>query len=225
MVKWCNGVTKYAFTLVWCYGETNILQWCREYTNVHMVKWWNTSMKWCNNKDLHIIMVKWCNKSGEIVLIIQTSSHGKMVKQTSRDTLSAKWQNGETVILTFIIPLFCAPLRRWGQSPLLDSIRCFTRRLVYGQCRVDILIFPRAAPTPLYAVYPHCVWSMYFFFTFLLPLPTPGGFVPFCNILIIAIAHYSYADDILYYLCDTVTYTTFTSAIFSTHDLFAKVHC
>ena len=124
MVKWCNGVTKYAFTLVWCYGETNILKWCREYTNVHMVKWWNTSMKWCNNKDLHIIMVKWCNKSGEIVLIIQTSSHGKMVKQTSRDTLSTKWQNGETVILTVISPLFNALFQRWGPSLLLESIRC-----------------------------------------------------------------------------------------------------
>ena len=29
MLKWCNGVTKYAFALVWCYGETNMLQWCR----------------------------------------------------------------------------------------------------------------------------------------------------------------------------------------------------
>ena len=168
-------------------------------------------------------MVKWCNESGEIVQIIHTSSHGEMVKHTSGDILSAKWQNGETVILTFISPLFCAPLRRWGPSLLLDSTRCCTRCLVYGQCRVDLLIFPRAAPTPLDDVYPRCVRSIRFFFTFLPPLPTPGGFAPFCNLLILAIAHCSYTDNILYYLCATVTYTTFTSAIWSPHDLFAKV--
>ena len=39
MAKWCNGVSKYAFTLVWYFGETNMVQWCREYTQVHMVKW------------------------------------------------------------------------------------------------------------------------------------------------------------------------------------------
>ena len=156
---------------------------------------------------------------------IHTSSHGEMVKHTRGDILFSKWQNGETVILNFISPLFCAPLRRWGPSPLLDSIRCYTRHLVYGQFRVDLLIFPRATPNPFDAVYPHCVRLIRFFFTFLPPMPTPGGVVPFCNLLIIAIARCSYTDDILYYLCATVTYTTFTSDIWSLYDLFAKVYC
>ena len=96
MVKWCNGVTKYASTFVWCYGKTNMLQWCREYTQVHMVKWRNKVMKWFNNIDLHLIMVKWCNKYGEMVQRIHTSSHGEMVKHTSGDILFEKWKNWYT---------------------------------------------------------------------------------------------------------------------------------
>ena len=84
-----------------------------------MVKWWNTVMKWCNNKDLHLIMVKWCNKSSEIVQIIHTSSHGEMVKHTSGDILSAKWKNGETVILTFVSPLFARPSGDGGRARFL----------------------------------------------------------------------------------------------------------
>ena len=69
-------------------------------------------MKWCNNKDLHIIMVKLCNEYGEIVDRIRTSSRGKIVKHTSGYILFAKWHNGETVILTFVGPLFYAPLQQ-----------------------------------------------------------------------------------------------------------------
>ena len=70
-------------------------------------------MKWYNNKDLHLIMVKLCDEYDKIVQRIHTSSHGEMVKHTSRDILSVKWKNGETVILTFFSPLCCAPLQRW----------------------------------------------------------------------------------------------------------------
>ena len=85
---------------------------------------------------------------------IRISSHGEMVKHNSRDILFAKWKNGETVILTFIGPLFRAPLRQWGPSPLLDSISCCVQYLVYGRCRVDFLIMPRAAPTTFDAIPP-----------------------------------------------------------------------
>ena len=154
MAKLYNGVSKYAFTLVWCYGETNMVQWCREYTQVHMLKWWNTVMKWCNNKDLHLIMVKWCNGYGEMVQRIHTSSHGEMVKHTSRDVLFTKGQNYETVILTIISPLFRAPLRQWGPSSLLDSISFCIWSLVSGRYHVDPIITPQAAPTPFDTVSP-----------------------------------------------------------------------
>ena len=91
MTKGCNGVTEYTLNLVWCYGETHMVQWCREYKQVHMVKWWNIVMKRCNNKGLHLIMVKWCNKYDEMVQRIHTSSHGEMVKRTSGYILYAKW--------------------------------------------------------------------------------------------------------------------------------------
>ena len=126
------------------------------------------------------------------------------------------------IILTFISPLFRAPLRRWGPSPLLESISCRIRHLVPGRCRVDCLIVPRANPTPFDAVPLRFFRSIHFFFTFLPPPPTPGGFVPFWNLLIIDTPRCSYTGDILYYLCATVTYTTFTSSIWSPHDCFAK---
>ena len=50
------------------------------------------------------------------------------------------------------------------------------------------------------------------------------GVVPFCNLLILAIIWCSYTGDILYYICATVTYTTFTSAICYPHEHFAKVY-
>ena len=223
MVKWCNGVTKYAFTLVWCYGEMNMLQWCREYTQVHMVKWWNTVMKWCNNKDLNLIMLKWCNKYGEMVQRIHTSSHGEMLEKTSGDILFTKWQNDETVILTFIIPLFRAPLRQRGTSLLLDSISWCIQRLISGQCCIDCLIFPQAATTPFHALSHRCFRSIHLFLTFLLPPPTSGGFVHLFNLLVISVSCCSYNDNILHYLCATVTYTTLTGTIWYLHDCFAKV--
>ena len=69
-------------------------------------------IKWCNNKDLHLIMLKWYNRYGEMVHRIHTSLYGEMVKHTSGDILFVKWKNGETVILTFVSSLFHAPLRR-----------------------------------------------------------------------------------------------------------------
>ena len=157
-----------------------------------MVKWWNTVMKLCNNKYLHLIMVKWYNKYGEMVQIIHTSSHGEMVKHTSGDILFAKWQNGETVIFIFVILLFCAPLQRWAPIPLLDSIIYWILRLVSVRCRVDHIIVSQAAPTPFDAVPSRWFWLIHFFFTFLPPLPTPGGFVtssfsPFINVPILVI--------------------------------------
>ena len=64
--------------------------------------------------------------------------------------------------------------------------------------------------------------------TFLLYLPSTtantGGVVPFCNLLILSIVRCFYNGDILYYLCATVTFTTFTSAIWSPHGNFTKVY-
>ena len=187
-----------------------------------MVKYWNTVMKWCNNKDFHLIMVKLCNEYGEIVEIIHTSSHCEIVKHTSGDIIFAKWQNGATVILIFVSPLFCAPLQRRGPIPLPDFIwRIY--RFVSVRCRIDHLIVLRAAWRPFDAVSPCWFWFIHFFFTFLLPPPTPGWFIPFCNLLILATPWCSYTGDILYYLCANVTYTTFTSAIKSLYERFAKV--
>ena len=67
-------------------------------------------MKWCDNKYLHLMMVKLCNEYGKMVQIMHTISHGEMVKHTSVDILFEKWENGETVILTFVIALFHDPL-------------------------------------------------------------------------------------------------------------------
>ena len=137
-----------------------MVKWCREYTQVHMVKWWNT--------------------------LAEISS---------------------------ISSIFSAPL---------DSISCFIFHIVSGWCHVDGLIVPQAVPMPFNAAYSRCFWLIHFIFTFLPPPPTPGGFVPFWNLLIIDTPRCSYTGDILYYLCATVTYTTFTSSIWSPHDCFAK---
>ena len=169
-------------------------------------------------------MVKWCNEYGEMVQRIHTISHGDMMKHTSGDILFTKWKNGETVILTFVSPLFCAPLQQWVPSPLLDSISCCIRRLVSGCFRVDRIIVPLADQTPFNSVSPCCFRSKNFFFTFLLPLPTPWGFVALFNLLVLAIVRCFYTGDILYHLCATVTYTTFTNAIWSPYDRFAKVY-
>ena len=96
--------------------------------------------------------------------------------------------------------------------------------VVSGQFRVDCLIFPQPAPMNFDAVSPLCFQSIHFFFDFLPPPLKLGGFVPFCNLLIIAIFCCSYNDDILYYLCDTITYKTSTSDIWSLHDHFVKVY-
>ena len=66
-------------------------------------------MKWCNKKNIHLIMVKWCNKSGEMLQRIHTSSYGEMEKHLCVDILWAKWKNYETVIIIFIGPLLCPP--------------------------------------------------------------------------------------------------------------------
>ena len=147
-----------------------------------------------------------------------------MEKHTGRDILFEKWKNGETVILTFVSPLFCYPLKWWGPIPLLVSISCCIHRLSSGRWSVDSLIVLRAAPTNFNSISPHWFQSIQFFITFLPPSQTPGEFSPFFNLLILSIARFSYTGDILYYLCATVTFTTFTSAIWSPHGNFTKVY-
>ena len=124
-------------------------------------------------------MVKWCNEYGEMVQRIHTSYHGILVKHASGDMLFTKWQNGETVILTFISPLFCTSLQLWGPIRLLDSISCYIHHLNSGWCLIDCLIVPLADPTPINAVSPCWFWSIHFFYNFLLPQPTLGFFFPF----------------------------------------------
>ena len=169
-------------------------------------------------------MVKWCNESGEMVQRIHTSLHCEMVKHTSGDILFAKCKNSETVILAFVIPLFQAPLQQWGPILLLESIRCCFWHIISGWCYVYRLIIPWGALTPFDAVSSRFFWLIHFFFAFFPPPPTPGGLVPFCNLFIITIVCVSYTGNILYYLCVTVRYTTFTSAIWSPHDLFVKFY-
>ena len=84
-------------------------------------------------------MVQWCNEYCEMVQIIHTISLGEMMKHSRGDILFAKWQNCETVILTFTSPLFHYPLQQWEPSPLLDSISCFIHRL----CIIRLWALPR----------------------------------------------------------------------------------
>ena len=65
--------------------------------------------------------------------------------------------------------------------------------------------------------------------TFLLCLPsttanTGRGVVKFYKLLILAIIRCPYTGDIIYYLCDTITYTTSTSATWYLHDHFVEVY-
>ena len=108
---------------------------------------------------------------------------------------------------------------------LLDSISCCIQRLVSGRCRVDRLIIPQSFPTLSDDVSP----PLLLIDTFLLYLPyatanTGGGVGPLLKLLVLDITCCSYTGDILYYICATVKYTTFTSAIWSPHDRFAKVY-
>ena len=194
-----------------------------------MVKWWNTVVKWCNNKDLHIIVVKWCNVYGEMVQIIHTSSHGKMVKHSSGDILFAKWLDSETVLYSPSSALsFTAPSDDGDRASFLtpwSAAFIVSASVISGWCHIDRLILPRADPAPFGALSPRCFRSIHFSFTFFLPLPTSGGFVPFapfCNLLVLAIALCSYTGDILYSLCATIIYKTFASAVWSHKTAFRK---
>ena len=40
--KWWNGVKIKTFISLWWNGVMNMVKWCREYTQFHMVIWWNT---------------------------------------------------------------------------------------------------------------------------------------------------------------------------------------
>ena len=177
-MKWCNG----DFTLVWCYGDTNMVQWCREYTQVHMVKWWDIVVKWFNNKDLHLIMVKWCNKYGEMVQRIHPSSQGESLKNASRDILFAKWKNCKMVILTFVVPLSHAPLQQQGTSLFLDSVSCCIR-CFYISSLWAMPCWLSNRPTSRSNELWCCILSLTLINTFLLCLPsttsnTGGGGCP-----------------------------------------------
>ena len=134
MVKWWNGVTKNAFTLVWCYGETNMVQWVqRIHTSSHgeMVntqRWNGEMMKNGTTKNTFISV--WRNCETNVVQWrqrIRTSSHGKMVIHSRRryhlfakngEMLKQLYSPSSDVSLT-------PPLRRRGSIPLLDTIgRC-----------------------------------------------------------------------------------------------------
>ena len=177
-----------------------------------MVKWLNTVIKWCKNIDLHLVMVKWSNEY--MVKWCREYTQVHMVKWWNTLAEISSSQNGKMAILHFFGALLRAPL---------ESIICCVCRLVYWRCRVDGLIFPRSAPTLFNSVSPRWFWSIHFLFAFLMPPPTLRGFVPFCNLLL-AIVWCSYTGDVLYYLCATVTYTTFTSSIWYPHDFFAKAY-
>ena len=138
-----------------------------------MAKWWNTVSKWCNNRDLNLIMVRWCKGYGKIVHIIHTSSHGEMVKHSSGDILFEKWRNGETVMLTFSALSFILPLDNGKKSRFLTPPASVSD--VSGKYRIDPKIVSWAAHTPFDAVPPRCFWSILFFFTFLPPLPALWG--------------------------------------------------
>ena len=64
-----------------------------------------------------------------MVQIIHISSHGEILKHISGDILFEICKYGEMVILTFVSPLFNVPLRKWGPSPLIDSISCWIFRV------------------------------------------------------------------------------------------------
>ena len=56
MVRGWNG-------LIQSYGETSMVKWCTEYTN--MFTWWNWyQVKWCGENNTK---VKWCN--GETIIL------------------------------------------------------------------------------------------------------------------------------------------------------------
>ena len=105
-------------------------------------------VKWCNKKHFHIIKMKRWIKYGEMVQIIHTSSHGEMLKQNSGYILLVKWQNGKTVILTFVSPLFRDPLQWWVLSPQPGYISCCIRRLVSWRFRVDRLFSHKTLQRP-----------------------------------------------------------------------------
>ena len=96
MAKW--GLKNY-FTLIYCYGETIIMKQCREYTQVHMVRWWNKVMKWWNIVTIKTfislwlnvvtIKVKWCREYIQVYMVklwnklaeMSSLQNGKMVKR------------------------------------------------------------------------------------------------------------------------------------------------
>ena len=154
-------------------------------------------------------MVKWWNKLVEI----SSSQNGKMVKRLYSPSSSLS---------------FTPPSDNGGQACILTTLAiasALSASVVSGQCRDYFLIVPQAATTHLDAITPRWFWSVYFFFTLLPPPLTPGGgVVHLFNVLVLAIILCSFTDNLLYYLCDTVTYTTLTTAVWSLHDRIIKVY-
>ena len=134
-------------------------------------------------------------------------------------------QNSEMVkrlYTSFLARCFIPPSDDGYQACFLNPSA--SASAVYGRCHDDRLILPQNAPTPFDAIPPRYFWSIHFLFIFLLLPPTPGGFLPLFNLLILAIDQCSYTGNILYYLSDTVTYKTLTSVVWSRHERFAKVY-
>ena len=186
---------------MWCYGTENT----QKFT------WWNDEIQWWNGVTIKTFISLWwkCNKYGEMVQRIHTSSPGEMAKHSSGDILFEKWRHGEMVILTFV-------------KTIIHSNRCCIYRLCISRLWA---LLHWSSYTPM--VHSNTLWcriSLLFLvdtFLFYLPFATAntggvgGGVVPFCNILILSIAPCYYNNNILYYLCTTVKYTTFNSAVWS----------
>ena len=148
-------------------------------------------------------MVKWWNTVADISL----SKNGKMEKRLYS-------------ILSDIS--FTPPSNDEYQAGFLTPSAAASA--VSGRCGVASLIVPQAVPMPLDSVPPWWFLSIHLLFTFLQTPPIPGGGVPFCYLLILTIARFFYTCDKLYFLSTTVTYTNFTSAVWSPHEHFAKVY-
>ena len=116
-----------------------------------MVKWWNTVVKWCNKKHVHISIVKWWNKYGAMVQRIHTISNGEMMKHSSGDTLCVK---------KFYLPepyisstdLSDNGEKSWFLSPLAAE-PIVSASVVSRWWHFDCLNIPRADPTPFDAVF------------------------------------------------------------------------
>ena len=150
-----------------------------------------------------------------------------MANHTSGGILITKGQNSETVILTFVRPLFHAPLQRCGPIPLLESIRCCIHRICIN-CLWAVPFWssnlPMIRSNTLLCLINLLILINKFILYHHSSTVNTEGFSPFCNILILAIIFCSYTCYILYYLCATLIYTAFTYSVWYLHDRFANMY-